>query len=170
MNFENRKLAQKLTPAGGRSAEGNALSNFNVFLCFSWCFNTVRSTFLSPWPPDWPKVENWGFNANIWSKTAQSEPGDEKVVQIKFWVKAHVLKTLKLVTHQFWSKKKNIALVTSQNTFENDPEHVKHDGKMRFPKFDHNQSRKVPEGSSDQKQWFWMDSSFKTWWILKTGN
>jgi hypothetical protein len=43
-------------------------------------------------------------------------------------------------------------LGTSQNTFENDPKHVKHDEKMKIPKVDQNQSWKVPEGSSDQKQ------------------
>ena len=49
---ENMKLTQKLTPVGGRSAESNAISNFDVFLYFPWCFNMVRSTLLTPRPPD----------------------------------------------------------------------------------------------------------------------
>jgi hypothetical protein len=40
----------------------------------------------------------------------------------------------------------------SQNTFENDPKHVKHYEKMKIPKVDQHQSWKVPEGSSHQEQ------------------
>jgi hypothetical protein len=41
---------------------------------------------------------------------------------------------------------------------------------MKIPKVDQNQSGKVPEGSGHQEQWFWIGSSFKTWWNMKTWN
>ena len=126
---------------------------------FSWC--EALSFHLGP--PDWPKVEDSGFNANSWNNTAQSERQASKIDPNENLRQSSCFKNIVLDHRRSFRSNKRInikdllkILFKMTSKWPRKPQKTCFHEKFQMCS---ESIWKVHEGSNTQKQWLWETSS-----------